>query len=123
MARWFTALVLFAGLACASTIRDTRDRFQVRVEVKNYNWSNAIIYAGNEYGGSDYRIGSVGSLRNATLIIRSPPASGFTLAVRLLGSSHGWRSQNLFWVQPGDCVELDVASAVNMTTVIHCLER
>jgi hypothetical protein len=91
------------------------------VVVHNDNWSDVVVYLGSTNRGVPTRLGRVGSSSTDTLRIRVLPISD--LFLELTYTTRGpiiWVSESLFWVQPGDCVELGVQVVVNMSTVHAC---
>lgn len=109
--------MLVALTACATAVRRDYER-QITVRVRNDNQSTVIVYSID--AGQPDRLGSVGSFGSEVLYLRVPPPSGLYLAVGFPGGGVGWSSGHLFWIEGGDCVELQVASSVAFTTAQPC---
>lgn len=111
------ALTLALGTpGCASTPNPERADIPTSVEVRNSNSLAVTVDAVSL--GQDYRLGTVGTTDTESFTL--PDAVNLTdvrILVEPIGSTGNYLSRELL-VTPGDRIEVDVESALKLTTVV-----
>lgn len=109
------------AVACG-TVRHVRQDSRVEVRIENDNSGPVRVYLGYEGGGEPRRLATVTGRAQTVWIATQTSLKDRYLAVAIEGEPNGrvWRSEDLFFVGPGDCLVLRIGNRMEYAAVWLC---
>jgi hypothetical protein len=111
-----TTLVLaLVAFGCASTQGGAPERAPTQIRVSNYNPLTVTVYAVSS--GQNYRLGQINTGRTEVFgVPRGVNEFDLRILVDPIGSRLSWMTDPLVYT-PGDVIEVQIESNLNLTSV------